>query len=234
MLRVLNDSRAWVLFAALFSLTIVQSIYAESTTESQELVEKARLTVESFLADVNMTWLRNHIKDAKGIFVVPQLLKAAFFFGGSGGSGVLLVRDEKTGDWSDPAFYTLGGGSFGFQFGAQASQVLLLVMTQRGIESLLSTTFKLGADAAIAVGPVGAGMEGASAVLSADLVSFAQSKGLFGGLSLEGAVIAVRNDLNIAYYGKEVRPAEILISRNVSNDQAAALRAAVAKAAGGR
>lgn len=218
-----------------FTLLILgqPSLSSAEDIEQQDLVEKSRMTLQGFLADANMGWFRDHMPDAKGIFIVPQLLKAAFFVGGEGGSGVLLVKDDKTGDWSDPAFYTMGAGSFGFQFGAQASEVVLLVMSQRGIESLLSSTFKLGGDISVAVGPVGAGIEGSTAMnLSADLLTFARAKGLFGGISLEGAVIATRDEWNQAYYGKEVRPADILLKRAVKNSQGAGLKASLARAAG--
>lgn len=220
---------AWLL---LFSLP-AQIAAAEDSAALRDLVDRSRMTLDSFASDPNMTWFRDHVRDAKGVFIVPQFLKAAFFFGGAGGSGVLLVRDEKTGAWSEPAFYTLGEGSFGFQFGAQASEMILLIMTPKGVESMLSTTFKLGADATVAVGPVGAGVEGATAPnLSADLLSFARSKGLFAGISLEGAVIAAMNDDNSTYYGKTVRPTDIIVRRDVTNAHSAALRAAVAKVAG--
>lgn len=92
------------------------------------------------------------------------------------------MKDSKSGEWSDPAFYTMGAGSFGFQFGAQASEVVLLVMSQRGVESLLSSTFKLGGDVSVAVGPVGAGIEGSTAMnLSADLLTFARAKAYSAG-----------------------------------------------------
>lgn len=217
-----------------FTLLILgqPSLSSAEDIEQQDLVEKSRMTLQGFLTDANMGWFRDHMPDAKGIFIVPQLLKAAFFVGGEGGSGVLLVKDDKTGNWSDPAFYTMGAGSFGFQFGAQASEVVLLVMSQRGIESLLSSTFKLGGDISVAVGPVGAGIEGSTAMnFSADLLTFARAKGLFGGVSLEGAVIATRDEWNQAYYGKEVRPADILLKRAVKNSQAAGLKASLARAA---
>lgn len=114
------------------------------------------MTLDGFLADSNMGWFCDHMKEARGIFIVPQLLKAAFYFGGEGGSGVFLVKDDKTGEWSDPDFYTMEAGSFGFQFGAQASEFVLQVMSQRGGESLLTSTFTLGSDISVAVGPVGA------------------------------------------------------------------------------
>jgi lipid-binding SYLF domain-containing protein len=219
--------------AALLFISVGPAQAADAdAVDAQELVVKARLTFENLLRDPNMTWFRDHLRDAKGVFIAPQLLKAAFFIGGSGGSGVLLVLDEKTGEWGEPAFYTLGGASFGLQFGAEASEMVLLVMTKRGVESMLSSSLKLGADASVAIGPMGAGVQGATANLSADLISFALSKGAFAGVSLEGAVIATRNDLNSAYYGREVRTPDIIVSRAVTNNQSVELRAAVAKAAG--
>lgn len=189
--------------------------------EPRELVEKARLTLKSFLEDKNMSWFRDNLKDARGVLVVPQMLKGAFFIGGSGGSGVLLVRDEKTNQWSYPAFYTLGGLSFGFQFGGEASELVLLILSQKGVDSMLTSTMKLGADASVAVGPIGGRLEGATAPnLSADLVSFARSKGLFGGISLEGAAIAARDSWNKAYYGKPTRPVDIIAKRTVKNPHA--------------
>lgn len=222
-----------LLMAALLFISVGPAQAADAdAVDAQELVVKARLTFENLLRDPNMTWFRDHLRDAKGVFIAPQLLKAAFFIGGSGGSGVLLVLDEKTGEWGEPAFYTLGGASFGLQFGAEASEMVLLVMTKRGVESMLSSSLKLGADASVAIGPMGAGVQGATANLSADLISFALSKGAFAGVSLEGAVIATRNDLNSAYYGREVRTPDIIVSRAVTNNQSVELRAAVAKAAG--
>ncbi len=219
---------------AAIEAAIPHSAWAEDR-EQKDLVDRARMTLEGFLADSNMSWFRDHVKDAKGLFIVPQFLKAAFFFGGAGGSGVLLVRDEQTGEWSEPGFYTMGAGSFGFQFGAQAAEVILLIMTKKGVESMLTSTFKLGADASIAVGPVGAGAAGATAPnLSADLLSFARAKGLFAGVSLEGAVIAFRDEWNSSYYGKTVRPADILIRREVTNPHSAGLREAVTKATAGK
>lgn len=222
-------SRARLLILLLVTLAFVSgsplvSRATEEVAQPQELVEKARLTLKSFLTDKNMSWLRDNLKDARGVLIVPQMIKGAFFIGGSGGSGVLLVRDEKTDQWSYPAFYTLGGLSFGFQFGGQASELVLLVLSQKGIDSMLTSTMKLGADASVAVGPIGGRVEGATAPnLSADMVSFARSKGLFGGISLEGAAIAARESWNTAYYGEPTRPVDIIAKRSVKNDHAGPL-----------
>lgn len=228
-------ARVVKLFVLFFVLSVMptQLLFA-SDAEQENIVDQSRMTLRSFLADSRMGWFRDHIKDAKGILIVPQLLKGAFFFGAEGGSGVFLVKDEKTGEWSEPAFYTMGAGSFGFQFGAQASEVVLLAMSRRGVESMFSSTFKLGGDVSVAVGPVGGGIEGSTAMnLSADLLSFARAKGLFGGISLEGAVIATRDEWNQDYYGKAVRPIDILVKQTVTNPQSAILRAALARASAG-
>jgi SH3 domain-containing YSC84-like protein 1 len=108
---------------------------------------------------------------------------------------------------------------------------VLLVMTERGVSAMLGNNVKLGADASIAVGPVGAGVAGATAALSADIISFSRAQGLYGGISLEGSVIAVREGLNSAYYGKSVTPTDILIRHAVANPHSAGLIAAIPKAA---
>ncbi len=207
--------------------------FCDDGVQARQLVERARMTLESIAGAREMEGLRNLMKYAEGIFVSPQVLRGAFIFGASGGSGVFLVRDKNKGDWVGPAFYTIGEASFGLQIGGDASEVVLLAMTQRGVMALLSSSVKLGADVGIAVGPVGAGADAATANLSADIISFSRSKGLYGGVSLEGAVVAVRDGLNNAYYGKSVSPSDILIARSVKNDHAAGLRSMVTRIAGG-
>lgn len=216
------------------ALAVPAPAWAQSASEEEFLVDKARFTLENFLSDADMQWFRDHMKEARGILIVPQFIKGAFFIGGSGGSGILVIRDEKTNEWSYPAFFTLGGASFGLQFGGQASEVVLLVMTQKGIDSLMSTTLKLGADASVAVGPIGRGVEGSTAPnLSADLISFSKAKGLFAGISLEGAVVAARDGLNTNYYKTPTKTIDILVRRSVSNPQADPLLAVVKKATHG-
>jgi lipid-binding SYLF domain-containing protein len=216
----------------LFLATILSGVpaSADDKQEAMQLVGKARFAFESFTADSKMEAFHGLLKKAKGVFIAPQVLKGAVVVGASGGSGVLVVRDEKTGGWNGPAFYTIGGVSFGPQIGGQASEVVLLVMTERGVSSLLSNSLKLGADVGIAAGPVGAGASVSTANLSADILSFSRSKGLYGGVSVDGAVVAIRGDLNEAYYGKPVTPTDTLIRRQVANPQAERLIDAVAKA----
>ncbi|HOC45471.1 MAG: lipid-binding SYLF domain-containing protein [Syntrophorhabdaceae bacterium] len=213
---------------------VPHDVSANDSTQARHLVQKARMTLESFAAAPEMETLRSLLKSAQGVFIAPQILRGAFVIGASGGSGVFLVRDKHRGDWAGPAFYTIGEASFGFQIGGDASEVVLVAMTERGVNALLSTSVKLGGDVGIAVGPVGAGAEASTANLSADIISFSRSKGLYGGISLEGAVVAVREGLNAAYYGKTVSPADILIARSVDSEHAARLRAETARLAGGK
>jgi lipid-binding SYLF domain-containing protein len=228
--------RGWLALKA-FGVAVVVLTFATSataatgTSKPQEVMNGALTTLNHFMADPDFSWFRSHVKEAKAVLIVPRLYKGAFFVGGAGGNAVLLVRDDKTGDWSQPAFYAIGSASFGLQFGGEASEVILMVMTPKGIESLYSSSFKLGADASVAAGPVGAGVEGATAPnLSADYLSFARSKGAFIGISLEGAVIAARDEYNKTYYGKPVRPVDILVKGEVSNSRSAKLRQRLAEA----
>ncbi|MGH6780640.1 MAG: lipid-binding SYLF domain-containing protein [Sphingomonadaceae bacterium] len=206
---------------------------ADDAQDARHLVDKARLTLESFMADKDLgPGVRSLMKRAKGVLIYPQVLKGAFLVGISGGSGVLLAHDAKARKWGGPAFYTIGEASFGLQAGGQASEVVLVALTDRGVTALLSTSAKLGADVGVALGPVGAGAEAATANLSVDLVSYSRAQGLYAGISLEGAVVAARDGLNKAYYGKEVTPTAILVRHAVTNPQAAGLIGAVSKAAG--
>jgi len=204
---------------------------ADDAQEAQQLVEKARLTFESFAAAKEMEGLFALVKRAKGVVIYPSVLRGAFIFGASGGTGVAMAYDGQSKQWSGPAFYTIGEASFGLQIGGEASEVILVALTDRGVSALLSTSTKLGADANIAVGPVGGGASAATANLSADIISFARSKGVYGGVSVQGAVVAVRGALNKAYYGHEVTPTDILIKRTASNPQASGLIQAVVKGA---
>ena len=176
----------------------VKDAAADDAQDAQRLVERARLTFESFIADKNMgNGLQALVKKAKGVLIYPQVLRGAFVLGISGGSGVMLARDQG-GQWAGPAFYTMGEASFGLQAGGQASEVVLVALTDRGVTALLSTSTKLGADVGIAVGPVGAGAEAATANLSADIVSYSRAKGLYAGVSLEGAIVATRPEASQA------------------------------------
>lgn len=140
---------------------------------------------------------------AYGIAVIPDVTKVAFIFGGRHGNGVLVVRDTLTSPWSNPVFISLTGGSWGFQAGAQSSDIILVFTTKTGVEGIAGGKLTLGADASVATGPVG--RQGSAATdmnFNAEIYSYARTRGLFGGIALDGSVIAIDRSANAALYGK--------------------------------
>lgn len=212
---------ARVSIAALWSATALAR-----APEAERHVRDAETTFSNFMRDPNMTWMHENVAQARAILIVPKVVRAGFIFGGSGGRGVLVARDES-GAWVGPAFYTLGTASMGFQAGVQVSEVVVLVMTQKGLDGLLASTVKVGPDAAVAAGPVGAGIK---QDIVADMVSFSRSKGLYGGLNLNGSVISANYDWNQGYYDQPVTPVDILVRKEVSSQQAARLLKLVGEA----
>ncbi len=178
-----------------------------SPVEQQRLVEEATLTFERFLDHPEHAfWYRSQQPSIKAVFIVPRLVRGAFVVGAAGGNGVLLARDFVHGGWSPPAFYGLEIGSVGLQAGADVSELILIVQSFAGLERFYGTgTFRLGLDAGLTIGPVG---EGGAA--GRDIVTFASSKGLFGGISLDGMAITASETANEAYYGNLRKPEDIL------------------------
>jgi lipid-binding SYLF domain-containing protein len=222
--------------AGIFMVTMLSgsltTAAAADKAEAQAIIDTSKGALTDLMADGNFSWLHGYLKDAKGVLIFPQILKAGFVWGGSGGTGVLMTRNSATGTWGEPAFYTLGSVTFGLQIGGEAAAVVMVAMTQKALDSLLASTLKLGGDVSIAVGPLGGGAKGAVTVpeVTADFVSFTKAKGLYAGLNLEGSVLQVRDGLNTAYYGREVKPADILVKKSVSNPGADGLRAALQNA----
>jgi lipid-binding SYLF domain-containing protein len=150
---------------------------------------------------------------AYGIAVIPDVTKVAFIFGGRHGNGVLVVRDSLNSPWSNPVFVSLTGGSWGFQAGAQSSDIILVFTTKTGIEGIAGGKMTLGADASVATGPVG--RQGSAATdmqFNAEIYSYARTRGLFGGIALDGSVIAIDRSANASLYGKAGVSATDIIS----------------------
>jgi lipid-binding SYLF domain-containing protein len=219
-----NFTLAAATFAAVMSAA--PALAADDATEASGLVAKSKETISAFAANNDFPTFGPALGKAKAVIIFPQILKAGFILGGSGGSGVLLVRDAK-GDWTGPAFYTMGAASLGFQAGASAAEVVMIVNSQKALDSLYTNKFKLGGDASVAVGPKGVGT-GAS--VTADFVVYSTVKGAFAGMSVDGSVLDVRDSLNKAYYGKAVTPVDIVVKKEANNADAASLRAAVKSA----
>lgn len=224
--------------AGAFMATVLSGAFttvsATDKSEAKSLIDKSKATVTHMTGEEEFSWLHRYLKTAKGVLIFPQVLKAGFFLGGSGGTGVLMVRNAATGTWGEPAFYTVGSVTFGLQIGGEAAEVVMLAMNQKALDSLLSSTVKLGGDVSVAVGPVGGGAKGSVTVpaVTADFVSFTRTKGLYAGLNLEGSVLAVREGLNDAYYGRKITPKDIIVLKNARNPGAYELRSALMKASG--
>jgi lipid-binding SYLF domain-containing protein len=151
-------------------------------------------------------------RNANGIAIIPSLLKASFIFGARYGKGVLVAN--RGGQWTAPVFITMGGPSFGLQAGAESTDIILIFKTERSIQAFRSGKFTLGADVAVAAGPVGRHAEAATDIeLRAEIYAYSRSRGLFGGVALEGAVLAIDDDTDAAFYGRAVNADEILSGR---------------------
>ncbi|MGD2097221.1 MAG: lipid-binding SYLF domain-containing protein [Desulfobacterales bacterium] len=179
------------------------------------IVDKARIVVEELLlnrySDEELP--RDLVQQCSGLAIFPGMLKGAFFIGGSYGKGVVLKHQD--GQWRGPAFISIGAGSLGIQFGGQSIDLVLVVMGEEAMNFFLSSKFKLGADVAVAAGPVGAQASAASEItLKGGVYSYSRSKGAFIGVSLEGAGLASKEEFNKAYY-KTTDNAQVILSGQV-------------------
>lgn len=204
---------------------------ADDVGDAKNIVNQAEATLKNFMNDPDMKWFGSHLQEAKGVYIVPKLTKGAFIFGVEGGNGVVRAREDKSGAWSAPVFYETSAASFGLQAGAQSSEAVVLIMTPKAVDSLMANKIKLGADGSVAIGPKGMG---ADTNLTADFVTFTRAKGLYAGVSFDGASIRSRDELNAAYYGQDVRPSDIIIAHKAkpnpnSKELQAMLGTAIAK-----
>lgn len=212
--------------AAVLLLSLVAPAAAN---DQQEIVDRAKITVDLLRNEANFTKpIEDLLRRAKGVLIVPNLFRAGFVLGGEGGTGVLLVKDQD-GSWSSPAFYGLGSGSIGLQIGAQSAEVMFIILTDGGLQKIMNNSVKVGADLSLAIGPIGAGIEGSTTMnLQADVVAYSKAVGLFGGVSIEGTVISVREEWNRAYYGEGATARSIVIDRRFDNPGSGALRFSLA------
>ncbi|MGY9056747.1 MAG: lipid-binding SYLF domain-containing protein [Alphaproteobacteria bacterium] len=209
----------------LAAMTVTQPAKANDTLDQDEMLSNAGFVLQRLVQSKQLPTARALLKQARAVMIFPDLIKGALIFGGEGGSGVLLVRNSDN-SWSYPAFYSLGSFSFGLQFGGQSSEAVLLIMNEKALNALMEDQVKLGGDLSAAVGPVGSGIEAsATTSLGEDIYTYSTTKGLFIGASLEGAVIARREDWNGAYYNGTVAPKVIVLENSVSNPNADPLRA---------
>lgn len=218
-------------FALLFLLLawvfpgLVQAQLFSREVDPQQVIDDSRKTLEQMVRHPDYEALVAELREAKGVLIFPRVVRGGFFVGGSGGLGVFMAWDETRGDYSPVAFYSLGSVSLGLQFGGEVAEVIVVARTQNAVDSMFANVFRLGGDASVAAGPVGAGRR---ATVTADFLSFARSQGAFLGMSLEGSMLRVREDFNEAFYGQAIRPVHIIEGRKVDDPGTHALRADLA------
>lgn len=204
---------------------LLASTQVARASDQQEVVDGATIVADKIQSGTGAaTNIRELLHRARAILIVPSLVKGGFILGGQGGTGVLLVRDAKN-TWSSPAFYGLAGGSLGLQIGVEVSEVSLIIMTDKALEAIMKNEFKVGAEAGLTLATVGAGAEASTTSnVGADIYSFSESKGLFGGVALQGAALNPKPDWDRVYYGRDVALRDIVIERKVATSGATRLR----------
>lgn len=209
-------------------LALAFPLRAEAASDQQNLVDQARITLDHLKSDKEFGNARELLHRARAVLIVPNLVKAGFFFGGEGGDGVMMARSAR-GTWTDPAFYTLASASFGLQIGIQSAEVVMLIMDDKALTALEQDEFKFGAQASLAVVTLGSNAQAASstALQNADIIVWASASGAYAGLTLEGSLVKPRDSYNEAYYGRPLNVKEILNMNGGHNPGADALRQAL-------
>ena len=211
--------------AATLAATLIgfSPVYA---ADEASILAHANATVSDLKRDPVFGNARRTLRSARAVLIVPALVKGGFIFGAEGGDGVLLARARH--GWSAPAFYTLGSASFGLQIGLEQAQLEMFIMSDRALRGIEQGKFKLGAGAGLTVITLGASAEAATpANLAGDIIVWAVAKGAYGGITLNGSVIAPQDNTNAEFYGRPVSVADILYGR-VNNRAAGPLRANLA------
>ena len=219
-----KGARGAILVAA---LAIATSTGAWAQSDQQLTVDRAMKTVGDLTHDKAFGNAHQLIGRAQAVLIVPRLFKGGFIVGGEGGTGVLLAR-ERGGQWSDPAFYAIGSASLGFQAGLAQSEMVLLIMTQKGLNAVLRDQFKVGAQAGIAVANLGSGVEGAVSAGGPDIVVWSSSSGAYAGVALDGSIIRSQPEDDARYYGRPLTARDILYGHVAVAPRANALRAELA------
>lgn len=200
--------RLFPLFVML-CLTFGQSARVFAGEEENQRAENALRVLKEIMMAPDKRIPADLINSAYAIAVIPDVIKAGLIIGGRHGVGLISIKRAE-GTWSNPSFISMTGGSIGFQAGVQATDVILVFRTERGVDSIAHGKFTLGADASVAAGPVGRDAHAATdAQLKAEIYSYSRSRGLFAGVALDGSVLAIDNDANRAVYGEGMTPRRI-------------------------
>jgi lipid-binding SYLF domain-containing protein len=214
--------RRLILAAGVSLVLMGGSVSARADSDQQALVDHAIGTLQDLRHDREFGNARELLHQARAILIAPRIFKAGFFFGGEGGQAVLMTRGEH--GWSDPAFYTVASASFGLQIGAQESEMIMFIMSDRALHAVMQDRFKIGADAGVAVATLGSTVEAATtANVGPDIVVWASASGAYAGISLDGTLIEPQANGDADYYGRPVTTSDIVQRRDVRNPAASAL-----------
>ena len=184
--------------------------------DQAERIRHATTVLEEIMKAPDQAIPESVLRKAEAIAVFPSTIKGGFVLSAHRGKGIISVRDRTTNTWSPPAFLTVTGGGFGAQIGAQAIDIVLVVMNRRGLENLLQNQFKIGAGAEATAGPVGRAAEASTDIqMRAQILSYSRSRGLFAGVSLNGAAIRSDRNSNEDYYGDPFRTRSIVLDQRV-------------------
>jgi lipid-binding SYLF domain-containing protein len=215
--------------AAAFAAPFVGASSSRADAKRQSLVDQCLQSAQKVLSGKDFPDALKNMSNAKGVLIIPELVQGGFILGAAGGRGTLLARSRPN-DWSYPAFYGMGSGSIGLQIGGKVSEIVFIILTEKGLDAILEKKFKFGAEAGVTMVAVGAGIEGATtAAVGTDIVAYSNSAGLFAGASLEGSYIDADNDWNALYYGPGATGRSIVIERRYTNPGAEPLRQFLAK-----
>jgi len=215
--------------AAAFAAPLLSAMPARADARRQSLVDSCLESARKVLDGKDFPDAAKNMTNAKGVLIVPELVQGGFFIGAAGGRGTLMARNGAK-DWSPPAFYGMGSGSFGLQIGAKVSEMLFIIRTDKGLAAILDHKFKFGAEGGVTLVAVGIGLEGAStSAMGADIVAFGNSAGLFAGVSLEGSYLDADNDWNALYYGPGATTKAIVLERRFTQPGAEPIRQYLAK-----
>jgi lipid-binding SYLF domain-containing protein len=220
---MMTSLKRWAAAATILSTVALNATPAFAGPDQQADIDHAIGTLQDLRRDKEFGNARQLLQTSRAIMIAPRIFKAGFFFGGQGGDALLLVRGAH--GWSDPAFYTIASASFGLQIGAAESEMILFIRTQRALDAVLKSRFKIGGNAGIAVATLGSDVEGATTANGgADIISWASSSGAYAGISLNGSVIEPQRNADESYYGSPVTTGDIVFRHDVSAPGANALR----------
>lgn len=207
-----------LLIAAIASVTFFKPLSAVAGSDEVAKINDSIEVFEQIMSIPEKGIPPSLLNRAQGIAIIPGMIKAGFIIGGRHGSGVIVIRNSESG-WSNPVFITLTGGSVGWQIGAQSTDIILVFKSRKGVDNIMKGKFTLGADAAVAAGPVGRQAEAATDIeLKAEIYSYSRSRGLFAGISLEGAGLQIDDDANAAFYSEKVsRSNDIFTTKDIKS-----------------